>query len=67
MATITRTPENGLAAEAHFDIDRPRWNIIYGSTRFFEHLGMHLVFDLISIQLRILAFYPILLNVNISL
>jgi polyisoprenoid-binding protein YceI/rhodanese-related sulfurtransferase len=55
MATVTRTPENGLAAEAHFDIDRTRWNIIYGSTRFFEHLGMHLVFDLISIQVRIIA------------
>lgn len=55
MATITRTPENGLAAEAHFDIDRTRWNIIYGSTRFFEHLGMHLVFDPISIQLQIVA------------
>ena len=55
MATITKTSENGLAAEAHFDIDRTKWNIIYGSTRFFEHLGMHLVFDLISIQLRIVA------------
>ena len=55
MATVTRTPENGLAVEAHFDIDRTRWNIIYGSTRFFEHLGMHLVFDLISIQVRIIA------------
>lgn len=56
MATITRTPENGLAAEAHFDIDRTRWGIIYGSTRFFEHLGMHLVFDPISIQLRLVAY-----------
>ncbi len=55
MATISRTPENGIAAEAHFDIDRTRWNIIYGSTRFFEHLGMHLVFDMISIQVRIVA------------
>ncbi|HSO67587.1 MAG TPA: YceI family protein, partial [Desulfatirhabdiaceae bacterium] len=55
MATVTKTMENGLAAEAHFDIDRTRWNIIYGSTRFFEHLGMHLVFDLISIQVRIIA------------
>jgi len=55
MATVTKTAENGLAAEAHFDIDRTRWNIIYGSTRFFEHLGMHLVFDLISIQVRIVA------------
>jgi polyisoprenoid-binding protein YceI len=55
MATVTRTAENGLAIEAHFDIDRTKWNIIYGSTRFFEHLGMHLVFDLISIQVRITA------------
>ncbi len=55
MATVTKTPENGLTAEAHFDIDRTRWNIIYGSTRFFEHLGMHLIFDLISIQVRIVA------------
>jgi rhodanese-related sulfurtransferase/polyisoprenoid-binding protein YceI len=56
MATVTRTPESGLSAEAHFDMDRTRWNIIYGSARFFEHLGMHLVFDLISIQVRIVAF-----------
>ncbi len=55
MATISRTPENGLAAEAHFDIDRTRWGVIYGSARFFEHLGMHLVYDLISFQVRIIA------------
>ena len=41
--------------ESHFDIDRTRWGITYGSPRFFERLGMHLVFDLISIQLRIVA------------
>jgi rhodanese-related sulfurtransferase/polyisoprenoid-binding protein YceI len=56
MATITKTPENGLAAEAHFDIDRTRWGVIYGSARFFECLGMHLVFDLISFQVRIVAY-----------
>ncbi len=55
MATVSKTAENGLTVEAHFDIDRTRWNIIYGSTRFFDHLGMHLVFDLISIQVRIVA------------
>ncbi len=55
MATITKTAENDLVLEAHFDIDRTRWNILYGSTRFFEHLGMHMVFDPISIQLRIIA------------
>ena len=47
--------DNGLVAEAHFDIDRTRWKVIYGSTRFFEHLGMHLVFDLISFQVKIVA------------
>ncbi len=54
-STFTHTDDNGLVAEAHFDIDRTRWNIIYGSTRFFEHIGMHLVFDLISFQVRIVA------------
>lgn len=55
MATLTPTAENGLLAEAHFDIDRTRWGIIYGSSRFFEHMGMHVVFDLISFQVRIVA------------
>jgi rhodanese-related sulfurtransferase len=55
MATVTTTPENELMAEAHFDIDRTKWGVIYGSTRFFEYLGMHLVFDLISFQVRIAA------------
>jgi len=55
MATIARTSENGIAAEAHFDIDRTRWGVIYGSTRFFEHLGMHLVYDIISFQVRLIG------------
>ena len=53
--TIASIDDNGLIAEAHFDVDRTRWNIIYGSTRFFERLGMHLVFDLISFQVKIVA------------
>jgi len=52
-ATLTPLQEGGITIEAHFDIDRTRWKIIYGSARFFEHLGMHLVFDLISIQIRL--------------
>ena len=55
LATVTLSPENTLLIEAHFDIDRTSWNIIYGSARFFEHLGMHQVFDLISIEMRIVA------------
>ncbi len=53
-ATISQRENNGLALEAHFDLDRTRWNVIYGSTRFFEHLGMHTVFDQISIELRLI-------------
>ncbi|MBT5872403.1 MAG: hypothetical protein HOH43_03200 [Candidatus Latescibacteria bacterium] len=54
-ATVAVKPDGGIAVEAHFDVDRTRWNIIYGSSRFFEHLGMHMIFDNISIELRILA------------
>ena len=52
-ATITPRENGCLGLEAHFDLDRTRWNIIYGSSRFFEHLGMHTVFDQISIELRL--------------
>lgn len=54
-ATIVPTEEGKLRAVAHFDFDRTRWGVIYGSTKFFKHLGMHLVFDLISLQLRIVT------------
>jgi len=53
-ATIS-TLENGVAAEAHFDLDRTRWGAIYGSGKFFRHLGMHLVHDAVSIALRVVA------------
>ncbi len=54
-ATLNNLADGAFVAEAHFDIDRTQWEIIYGSSRYFEHLGMHLVFDLISIQLHIMA------------
>jgi len=55
LATISNLPDGAITAEAHFDFDRTHWKIIYGSSRYFEHLGMHLVFDPISIGLRIVA------------
>lgn len=54
-ATVAMIEDGSLVMEAHFDIDRTRWHVIYGSTRFFEHLGMHKVFDLLSFQIRIVA------------
>ncbi len=55
LTTVNTLPDDQLIAEAHFDIDRTRWKVIYGSSRFFEHLGMHLIFDLISFELKIVA------------
>ena len=54
-ATCAPIQDGSFVLEAHFDIDRTRWNVIYGSTRFFEHLGMHKVFDLLSFQIRLIA------------
>ncbi|MDX2479661.1 MAG: hypothetical protein QNK24_04915 [Desulfuromusa sp.] len=54
--TIIVAVEDGkVAAEVHFDFDRTRWGVIYGSTKFFKHLGIHLVFDQISLPLRIVT------------
>ena len=54
-ATVALIENGSLAMETHFDIDRTCWNVIYGSTRFFEHLGMHKVFDLLSFQIRLIV------------
>ena len=54
-ANVSGVQRGTLNIESHFDFDRTRWGVLYGSARFFERLGMHLVFDFISIQLRILA------------
>ena len=54
-ATVAPIQDGSFVLEAHFDIDRTRWKVIYGSTRFFEHLGMHKVFDLLSFQIRMIV------------
>jgi polyisoprenoid-binding protein YceI len=55
LTTVNTLPDGQLVAEAHFDIDRTRWPVIYGSSRFFEHLGIHLVFDPIIFELKIVS------------
>jgi polyisoprenoid-binding protein YceI len=54
-ATVYLRDDGAISAEAHFDIDRTEWNILYGSGRFFEKLGRHLVHDLISLQISFVA------------
>ncbi len=53
--TAERLDDGRIALEAHFDLDRTRWGAKYGSGRYFEKLGMHLVHDLVSIQLRLVS------------
>lgn len=44
-----------LGAQTEFDLDRTQWGAIYGSGKFFERLGGHLVNDLIHLHLKIVA------------
>uniref|UniRef100_B8DR93 YceI family protein n=1 Tax=Nitratidesulfovibrio vulgaris (strain DSM 19637 / Miyazaki F) TaxID=883 RepID=B8DR93_NITV9 len=43
----------GLALAGHCDLDRTRWGVLYGSARFFRHLGHHRVDDAISLDFRL--------------
>lgn len=49
------TPEGKPAAQAVFSIDRTKWNVLYGSGKFFHNLAGHMVNDLIDLQIRIVA------------
>jgi rhodanese-related sulfurtransferase len=49
------TPEGLIAVDAHFDIDRTRWNVLYGSGKFYEKLGKHLVHDEVSLALKLVS------------
>jgi rhodanese-related sulfurtransferase len=54
-AIIAAQEDGGLKAQAAFNLDRTLWNVCYGSGKLYERLGMHLVNDLISIELFIVA------------
>ena len=56
-AMIGRSPsgDGSLVARANFDLDRTRWNVLYGSGKFYEKLGRHLVSDLVTLDLKIVA------------
>ncbi|MBW4055072.1 MAG: sulfurtransferase [Proteobacteria bacterium] len=54
-AIIAAQEDGTLKAQAAFNLDRTLWNVCYGSGKLYERLGMHLVNDLISIELFIVA------------
>jgi polyisoprenoid-binding protein YceI/rhodanese-related sulfurtransferase len=51
-ATVAMRNGNEVTLETHFDLDRTRWNANYGSGRLYASLGMHLVNDHVTIQVR---------------
>jgi rhodanese-related sulfurtransferase len=54
-AMVAPQEDGTIKAHAALDLDRTLWNVRYGSGKFYERLGMHLVNDLISIELFIVA------------
>jgi rhodanese-related sulfurtransferase len=55
LAVLGRTAGGRPAAQAVFAFDRTLWGSIYGSGKFFASLGMHLVNDLVEVQVRLVA------------
>ena len=47
--------DGSIKIHATFDIDRTRWGVLYGSCKYFERLGMHLVHDIVSVELFAVA------------
>ena len=49
------TPDGKAAAQAVLSFDRTHWNVLYGSGRYFQGLGMHLVYDLVDLEIKIVT------------
>ena len=54
-AMVVAMADGSINGQAHFDFDRTLWNVRYGSEKFFEKLGMHLVNDVISLEIFLVA------------
>jgi polyisoprenoid-binding protein YceI/rhodanese-related sulfurtransferase len=51
--TLISRLEKRLVLTARVEIDRTKWDIVYGSTKFFKFLGMHKIFDNVLIEMRL--------------
>jgi rhodanese-related sulfurtransferase len=49
------TPDGSAAAQATLSFDRTRWNVLYGSACFFQRVGMHMVNDLVDLEVKIVT------------
>lgn len=53
-ASFAWQPDGTIKAHAVLEIDRTLWNVRYGSAKYFERLGMHLVLEAITLELFVL-------------
>ena len=53
VKSIISKSQEKLILTARVEMDRTKWNVIYGSSKFFKHLGMHKIFDMIVIDMRL--------------
>lgn len=51
-AHIRNIEEERIVVMGNLDFDRTQWGVIYGSSRFYQYLSYHLVFDFISIDFQ---------------
>ncbi|MBL7058781.1 YceI family protein [Patescibacteria group bacterium] len=56
--------KNTLNANAEFNIDRTRWNIKYGSGKFFKGLGDKVINDEMSFKINLISLLPEVNNVE---
>ncbi|KAB0666309.1 sulfurtransferase [Oryzomonas japonica] len=54
-AEVAPQPDGQLKARVLCDLDRTRWGAIYGSGRLFEKLGQHLVNEIVTVELFLVA------------
>ena len=54
-AEVVPQLDGQLKARVLSDLDRTAWGVLYGSGRFFEKLGMHLVNEIVTVELFLTA------------
>lgn len=54
-AEVVPQADGQLKARVLCNLDRTRWGVLYGSGKFFEKLGMHLVNEIVTIELFLAA------------
>jgi hypothetical protein len=54
-AEVVPQQDDQLKARVLCDLDRTHWGVLYGSGRFYDKLGMHLVNEIITAELFLVA------------